>query len=152
MRSWQTAALVVVLLAPLDGGAAGSASSLRGLGLQFRQPELPASMVFSYVRVVISCGHVEAITYIPPDWYVGTLRPPLSSSPHYQEFQFASEAVEFLAGHGASRMDDLSKFNGAVRVSVLDASCFDLTVLVGDDLGEEVPERRFNRAQLRLVE
>jgi hypothetical protein len=151
MRQSPTSALFLLLLAPMLIGAKASTAAQRGFALHFRETRLPANTLFSFVRIVISCGHVEAITYIPGDWYVSTLRPPLSSAPEYKEFQFTSEAVEFNAGHGASRMNDLSKFNGAVRISVTDPSCFDLTVLVDDDLGDEGPGLRFQRSQLRLL-
>lgn len=151
-RQSAASTFLVLLLAPVLVGAKEPAAPHRGLALHFSDASLPANTLFSVVRIVISCGHVEAITYIPVDWYVSTLRPSLSSAPEYSEFQFASEAVEFGAGHGASRMSDLSKFNGAVRVSVTDPSCFDLTVVVDDDSADERRELRFQRPQLRLLE
>jgi|SRR5688572_16500705 len=151
MQPGCNSALLLFLLLTTSASAQESGGSIRGFALHFRETTLPANTVFSFVRIVISCGHVEAINYIPGDWYVSTLRPPLSSAPQYEEFQFASEAVEFYAGHGASRMDDLSSFNGAVRISVQDPSCFDLTVVVDDELGDEGPGLRFKRSQLRLL-
>lgn len=77
---------------------------------QFVTP--PAGLAIDHVRIVISCGEFVAIERIPSDWNVGISRP-IS----------AQAGFDASAGHGASALDDLSAFDGAIVVSRSDPSC-----------------------------
>ena len=106
-------------------------------------------MGIGLVRVVVTCGHIAAIAKIPDDWYVQTLRPSAQSGPEWADFQRASSAVEFGAGHGVARLSTLRVLDGAIRVAVDDATCFDLTADIVDDMGTDW-HTRVPRTQLRL--
>lgn len=77
---------------------------------QFVKP--PAGLAIDHVRIVISCGEFVAIERIPADWNVGVSRP-IS----------ARAGFDASAGHGASALDDLSAFDGAIVVGRSDAGC-----------------------------
>ncbi|GAA4806634.1 hypothetical protein [Lysobacter hankyongensis] len=77
---------------------------------QFVRP--PAGLAIDHVRIVIACGEFVAIERIPADWNVGVSRP-IS----------AQAGFDATAGHGASALDDLSAFDGAIVVGRSDASC-----------------------------
>ena len=69
------------------------------------------------ITVKLSCGHIEAITHIPDDWNIEVIR--------------AISAVEELnasAGHGAYMLARIDELNGAIRVSIGDKTCFDLSI------------------------
>jgi hypothetical protein len=83
------------------------------------------------------------------DWYVQTLRPALQSGPERSDFQLASSAVEFSAGHGVSRFSTLRVLDGAIRIAVDDATCFDMAADIEDGLGSGW-KTRLPRSQLRL--
>lgn len=77
---------------------------------QFVKP--PAGLAIDHVRIVIACGEFVAIERIPADWNVGVSRP-IS----------ARAGFDASAGHGASALDDLSAFDGAIVIGRADASC-----------------------------
>jgi hypothetical protein len=118
-------------------------------GVYFSHVPVPPNAGIGLVRVVLTCGHVAAIAKIPDDWYVQTLRPALQSGPEWSEFQLASSAVEFSAGHGVSRLPTLRVLDGAIRIAVDDATCFDMAADVEDGLGSGW-KTRLLRSQLRL--
>ena len=109
----------------------------------------PSDAGIGLVRMVLSCARVTAITRIPDDWYVQTLRPSFQSDPEWSEFQFASNAVERFAGHGVTRIPRLRLLDGALRIEVEDNSCFDITVDIRDELGSDW-KVRLRKAQLQL--
>jgi hypothetical protein len=118
-------------------------------GVYFPKIDIPSGSGVSLLRLVVTCGRVEAITSIPEDWYVQTLRPNVQSGPEWQEFLVASSAIELRSGHGASRLSSLQPLDGLIKLSVADSSCLEIAVDVVDDLGE--PWRlRLKRSQLRL--
>ena len=118
-------------------------------GVYFPRVPVPPNAGIGLVRVVLTCGHVAAIAKIPDDWYVQTLRPALQSGPEWSEFQLAWSAVEFSAGHGVSRLPTLRVLDGAIRVAVEDATCFDMAADIEDGLGSDW-KTRLPRSQLRL--
>lgn len=78
-----------------------------------------------------------AVTRIPDDWYIETLRPDVQSGPEWGDFPSASNAVEFAAGRGVSRLSRLRTLDGAIKIEVEDDSCFDISAEVRDDLGTD---------------
>jgi hypothetical protein len=94
---------------------------------------VPRDGGIDFVRVVLTCGHVKAVTRIPEDWYVRTLRPASEFEPEWKDFQSAENAVEFGAGHGVARLRSLKPLNGAIKIVVEDKSCFDIVADIGDD-------------------
>ena len=115
----------------------------------FPRVAVPANAGIGLARVVLTCGHVAAIAKIPDDWYVQTLNPPHQSGPQWSDFQFAWSAVEFSAGHGGSRLPTLRELDGAIRIAVDDATCFDMAAVIEDGLGSDW-KTRLPRSQLRL--
>lgn len=77
---------------------------------QFVTP--PAGLAIDHVRIVVSCGEFVAIERIPPDWNVGISRP-IS----------AQAGFDASAGHGASALQDLSAFDGAIVIGRADPDC-----------------------------
>lgn len=118
-------------------------------GVYFPRVVVPPTAGIGLVRVVLTCGHVAAIAKIPDDWYVETLRPALQLGPEWSDFQFASSAVEFSAGHGVSRLPTLGLLDGAIRIAVDDATCFDMAADIEDGLGSDW-KTRLPRSRLRL--
>jgi hypothetical protein len=91
------------------------------------------------VHLSVTCGHIEAITKIPDDWNIEIIR--------------AISAVEKLdasAGHGGSRLSTIEKLNGAIRITVGDKKCFDVsaTILIS---GKNMRQVELPRSKLRLV-
>jgi hypothetical protein len=82
------------------------------------------------VHIKVACGHIEAITKIPYDWNVKIIR--------------AISAVEEFhasAGHGASRLTDIDKLKGVIRITVGEKGCFDVSATImtlGTDLGRQI--------------
>src|SRR5438309_821906 len=118
--------------------------------LYFPNVSVPPDAGISLVRVVISCGHVTAVNRIPDDWYVRTLFPPHESEPEWKEFQFTSNAIDFEAGHGVSRLRDLKSLEGALTVMVDEARCFDIVADIKDDMTEGGWNVRLRKPQLLL--
>src|SRR5436190_23388071 len=93
---------------PSTNAARGNAKHARLTHrVYFPTISVPRDGGIDFVRVVITCGHVAAVTRIPDDWYVQTLLPAHESGPEWADFQFASNAVEFGAGHGVARLRSL---------------------------------------------
>ena len=110
----------------------------------------PSDAGIGLVRIVLTCARVAAITRIPDDWYVQTLRPNAQSSQEWSDFQFASNAVELATGHGVTRLPRLRLLDGAIKIEMADDSCFDITADIRDDLGSDWKIRlRKARIQLR---
>ena len=91
------------------------------------------------VHISVSCGHIEAITKIPDDWNIQVVR--------------AISAVEKLnasAGHGGSRLSGIEKLNGAIRISVGEKECFDIsaTILIS---GKNIRQVDLPRSKLKLL-
>jgi len=88
---------------------------------------------------VVACGHIEAITKIPDDWNIEVLR--------------AVSAVEKLnasAGYGGSRISGIEELNGAIRISVGEKKCFDIsaTILIS---GKNMRLVDLPRSKLKLL-
>jgi hypothetical protein len=134
-----------------EGEPLGSQAEKAGKTYSVDFPNLiaPSDSGIGLVRIVLSCARVAAITRIPDDWYVHTLRPNAQPGPEWSEFQFASNAVEFAAGHGVTRLPRLKLLDGALKIEVVDSSCFDITVDIRDDLGSDW-KVRLRKAQLEL--
>jgi hypothetical protein len=99
----------------------------------FPAVSVPRHGGIDFVRVVLTCGHVSAVTHIPDDWYVRTLRPASEFGPEWNDFQSTENAVEFGAGHGVARLRNLKSLNGALKIAVEDKKCFDIVADIGDD-------------------
>jgi hypothetical protein len=117
--------------------------------VHFPDVTAPSDAGIGLVRIVLTCARVAAITRIPDDWYVQTLRPNIQSGPEWKDFQFASNAVEFAAGHGVSRLPRLRLLDGALRIEVEDDRCFDISADIGDEIGTDW-KVRLPRARLQL--
>lgn len=118
--------------------------------IYFPTISVPQDAGISLVRIVVTCGRVSAVTRIPDDWYIRTLLPAHESEPEWDEFRFASNAVEFGAGHGVTRHRNLKSFDGAIRLAVEDARCFDVVADIQDDMTEDGWKIRLRKSQLRL--
>lgn len=116
----------------------------------FPNVAVPPDAGIGLVRIVVTCGRIAAVTRIPDDWYVRTLRPAAESEPEWSEFKLASNAADFEAGHGVTRLRNLKSLDGAIKVAVEDESCFDIVADVKDDMGDNGWKVPLRRAQLRL--
>ena len=91
------------------------------------------------VHLSVACGHIEAITNIPDDWNIEVVR--------------AISAVEKLnasAGHRGSRLSGIEKLNGAIRITVGEKECFDVsaTILIS---GKNIRQVELPRSKLKLL-
>jgi hypothetical protein len=92
------------------------------------------------IGITVACGHIESVTFIPYDWNIEITR--------------AISAVEEFrasAGHGASRLSGMDKLNGAIRITVGDKSCFDVSATIqtsGTEKGRQIDLPR-TKLQLR---
>ena len=120
-------------------------------GVYFTKVVVPSDAGIGLVRVVVTCGRVAAITEIPDDWYIRTLRPAFESGREWSDFQFASNAIEFGAGHGVTRLPNLISLDGVIKIKVEDESCFDIAADVGDDMGSDW-KIRLRKAELQMRE
>lgn len=145
---------------PLTGPAAGQrqptgqvATHPKTFAVFFPRVAVPADAGIGLVRIVLTCGNIEAVTKNPDDWYVETFRPNSRSGSEWAEFQIAEIAIELSAGHGVTRLPSLRALDGVIRVTVEDPRCFDIVADIRDDLASEWKTRlRKGRLQLRVVE
>src|SRR5437016_5327167 len=87
-------ALVTSGVLPSAGTTHGqSKRRQRTYDVYFPTITVPPDAGISLVRIVVTCGHVAAVTRIPDDWYVQTLRPATESEPEWTEFRFWESAV-----------------------------------------------------------
>lgn len=155
MRVAIITSVAIALVAGVVGSSTGAAPGhAKHRQLQYRvyfpNVSVPRVAGISSVRVVVTCGHVAAVTRIPDDWYVRTLLPAHESGPEWADFQYASNAVEFGAGHGAARFRNLKSFNGAVKLVVENARCFDVVADIEDDMTDGGWKTRLRKSQLHL--
>ena len=118
--------------------------------LYFPNVAVPPDAGISLVRIVVTCGRIAAVTRIPDDWYVRTLRPATESEPEWAEFKLASEAVDFEAGHGVTRLRSMKSLDGAIKVAVADESCFEIVADIKDDMTDDGWKIRLRRDQLKM--
>jgi hypothetical protein len=116
----------------------------------FPNVAVPPDAGISLVRIVVTCGRIAAVTRIPDDWYVRTLRPAAEPGREWSEFKLASNAVDFEAGHGVTHLRNLRSLDGVIKVAVEDDSCFDIVADIKDDMADDGWKVRLRRAQLRL--
>ena len=91
------------------------------------------------VHLSVACGHIEAITKIPYDWNIEVVR--------------AISGVEKLnasAGHGGSRFSGIEELDGAIRITVAEKGCFDVsaTILIS---GKNIRQLNLPRSKLKLL-
>jgi hypothetical protein len=132
----------MAVVKPADG-------ALKTYGVYFPKVAVPSDAGVSLVRVVVTCGRIAAVTQIPDDWYVRTLRPAVESGAEWSDFRSASNAIDFEAGHGVTRLPNLTSFDAAIKIAVEDDSCFDVAADVGDQMGNTWMVR-LRKAQLQL--
>ena len=158
MRVGIASALAILLVACGTISSSSAASGRRDKAerahntyeVYFPSVAVPPDAGISLVRIVVTCGRVAAVTRIPDDWYVRTLRPAAESDSEWAEFKLASSAVDFEAGHGVTRLRNLKSLGGAIKVAVEDERCFDIVADVKDCTGGDGWKVRLRRAQLRL--
>ena len=144
-------ALVASSIVPPTGVACGQAKQGQATyGVYFPNISVPPDSGISLVRIIVTCGHVAAVTRIPDDWYVRTLSPDTESEPEWNEFRSAWNAVEFEAGHGVTRLRNLKSLDGAIRVAVEDTRCFDMVADIKDDITDDGWKTRLRKPQLQL--
>ncbi len=92
------------------------------------------------VHLKVACGHIEAITTIPDDWNVEVV-------------QAISAVEEFHAstGHGGSRLSGIDKFNGAIRITVGEKACFDVSANILISGTAQMRRIELPRSKLKLV-
>ena len=71
------------------------------------------------IHLSVACGHIESIARIPDDWNIEVV----SAVSAVEEFHAS-------AGHGASRLPGIQKFNGAIHVTVGEKACFDVSATI----------------------
>ena len=147
--------VIATLVAGVGVSSTGAASGHAKPGqltyrVYFPTISVPRDAGISLVRIVVTCGHVAAVTRIPDDWYVRTLLPAHESGPDWADFQYASNAVEFGAGHGAARFRNLKSFDGAIKLVVERARCFDVVADFEDDMTDDGWKTRLRKSQLHL--
>ncbi len=87
------------------------------------------------IEIKMSCGRFRAISTIPDDWSVEVVSPVSEQT-----------TLNASAGHGASTLWSIRELDGAITISVEDASCFDITATVRTT----AVEHRYTRADLML--
>ena len=146
----RVAIIIVVAIALVGGVVVSSTGAARGHArpgqlryrIYFPTISVPRDAGISLVRIVVTCGHVAAVTRIPDDWY--------ESGPEWADFQYASNAVEFGAGHGAARFRNLKSFDAAIKLVVEKARCFDVVADIEDDMTDDGWKTRLRKSQLQL--
>ena len=154
----RTAIIIVVAIALVACGLIRSTGVTYGQAkreqptqrVYFPAISVPPDAGISLVRVVVTCGHVAAVTRIPDDWYVRTLRPDTESEPEWNEFRSASNAVELEAGHGVTRLRNLKSLDGAIKVAIEDTQCFDIVADIKDEMTDDGWKTRLRKPQLQL--
>ncbi len=91
------------------------------------------------VEVAMSCGRFRALAVIPDDWSVEVVSP-------------MSERTKLRAGcgHGSSALWSLRDLDGAITITIEDASCFDISATVVTSVLEHDRRHQFTRSDLIL--
>lgn len=91
------------------------------------------------IKLTVICGHIEAIGGIPLGWSISIVR-----------MDAETEKLRAEADHGATRLAALGKLNEAIRINVLDSTCFDMSaeLLIS---GEHERQIRLPRDKLKLT-
>jgi len=82
------------------------------------------------INIKVACGHINAIHNIPDDWNIEIIRA-------------ISDVEEFhaSAGHGASRLNDISTLSGIISITVGEKACFDVSasiMTIGTKTGRKI--------------
>jgi hypothetical protein len=132
--------LTIFLLAWLLTGCATYSSALIS-GRQYRLlfPHITLAPAhgerIESVEISVSCGRFRSLTVIPNDWSAEIVSPMSEKT-----------TLRASAGHGSSTLSSIGVLNGAIAVSVEDASCFDITATVTTTS----LQHRFTRSDLIL--
>jgi hypothetical protein len=121
--------------------AAYAAESHQGYRLFFPEMNLAKNggEWIEEIHLSVACGHIEAITKIPDDWNIELVR-----------MISGVEKLDASAGHGGSRLSGIEKLNGAIRITVGEKECFDVsaTILIS---GENIRQVDLPRSKLKLL-
>jgi hypothetical protein len=93
------------------------------------------------IEVVVHCGEITGVARIPADWSVEVHRPISGES-----------RLVAGAGHGVTYLWKLETWNGSIRITPYDMSCFNVEAVVTTDGPDEDKDRKisYTRKQLRL--
>jgi hypothetical protein len=90
------------------------------------------------IHLSVACGHIKTIDKIPDDWNIEIVR-----------MISGVETLNASAGHGASRLSEIEKLNGAIRIIVGEKGCFKVTgtILVS---GKNIRQVELSHSELIL--
>lgn len=108
--------------------------------VKIHEPSFSKDVDFVESEVInVTCGHIKGIINIPEDWDITIVR-----------LMPGSEKLEGKAGHGATRLRNLSGLNDAVLVTQLDEECFHIAVDIHIS-GGNPRTLKLNRPDVELV-
>jgi|ERR1043166_3733443 hypothetical protein len=135
----RTVALSMILLSCITGCASHRETLTAGHRYRLYFPHITLATAdgerVESVEVNVSCGRIRALTVIPDDWSAAVVSPTSEKS-----------TLRASAGHGTSTLWSIRDLDGAITVSVKEASCFDITATVRTTASEH----RFSRWDLIL--
>ena len=108
-----------MLIAAALAAAAPSSQPVSAYRLYFPTLQLAADEQVQEFTVAVACGHIDALTAIPTDWNVEVGRA-----------VSATETLHASAGHGASYVRQLHRFDGMVHLQPTDRHCFSVSASI----------------------
>ena len=138
-------ALAVLLMV---GETLSSGGEQNRVSMYFPDAAARAVKIFSSIQVAVRCAHISGVTDIPEYWNVRTLRAAWGQGQRWEQFENWNEGLELEAELGSSRIADLRRFNGAIHFSRVESDCFDVTVVVRDEIGAAIPDTVFRKSDL----
>ena len=133
--------MMLLFVTSLSTMAGYSAESHQGYRLFFPKINLSkeGGERIEEIHLSVACGHIEAITKIPDNWNIQLVR-----------MISGVERLHASAGHGGSRLSGIQKLNGAIRITVRENECFDVsaTILIS---GENIRQVDLPRSKLKLL-
>ncbi|MFZ6710171.1 hypothetical protein [Undibacterium sp. TC9W] len=91
------------------------------------------------LKLTQTCGEFWGLSGIPKDWGVEIVSPSSGSA-----------SLHATAGHGASSLFDLKKWNGVIQISGTHSRCQDLNAVITTEAGERRKEYYFSGRELQL--
>ncbi|BBB58421.1 hypothetical protein UNDKW_0148 [Undibacterium sp. KW1] len=91
------------------------------------------------LKLTQTCGEFWGLAGIPKDWGVEIVSPSSGTA-----------SLHASAGHGASSIFDLQKWNGVVQISGTHARCKDLNAVITTETVERRKEYYFSGRELQL--
>jgi hypothetical protein len=91
------------------------------------------------IEIAVSCGRFRTLAIIPNDWSVEVVSPTSERT-----------TLKAEAGHGVTALWNVRDLDGAIVISIEEASCFDITATIVTATSDHEHRYQFTRSNLIL--